>query len=104
MLIKIVAELILAIVLVPNFSPHLLLFFSTLLMIYFIIMSRDRILGRNWDQSLKSFLPAIHSHLYGFYSPPPPPPSKSGLKLVRNVNIVNGNLKSEHSQVYAQKP
>ncbi len=35
---------------------------------------------------------------------PPPPPRKNGLKLVCNVNIVNGNLKSENSQDYAQKP
>ncbi len=34
----------------------------------------------------------------------PPPPCKSGLKLVCNVNIVYGNLKSENSQAYAQKP
>ncbi len=34
----------------------------------------------------------------------PPPQNKSGLKLVFNVNIVNGNLKSENSQDYAQKP
>jgi hypothetical protein len=27
-----------------------------------------------------------------FYFPHPPPPSKSGLKLVCNVNIVYGNL------------
>ncbi len=41
----------------------------------------------------------------GFYSPPPPPPNKSGLKyLVCNVTIVYGNLKSEISQYYAQKP
>jgi hypothetical protein len=41
----------------------------------------------------------------GFYTPPPPPSlSKSGLKLVCNVNIVYGNLKSENSQDYAQKP
>ncbi len=40
----------------------------------------------------------------GFYFPPPPPPSsKSGLKLVCNVNIVYGNLKYEYSQDYAQK-
>ncbi len=39
-----------------------------------------------------------------FYSPPPPPPSKSGLKLVWNVSIVYGNLKSENSQDFAQKP
>jgi hypothetical protein len=36
-----------------------------------------------------------------FYSPPP---CISGLKLVCNVNIVYGNLKSENSQDYAQKP
>jgi hypothetical protein len=32
------------------------------------------------------------------------PPSKDGLKLGCNVNILYGNLKSENSQVYAQKP
>ncbi len=36
--------------------------------------------------------------------PPPLPHSKSGLKLVCNVNIVYGNLQSEDSQNYAQKP
>jgi hypothetical protein len=36
--------------------------------------------------------------LADFTSPPPPPPSKSGLKLVCNVNIVYGNLKSENPQ------
>ncbi len=35
---------------------------------------------------------------------PPPPLEQSGLKLVWNVNIVYGNLKSENSQNYAQKP
>jgi hypothetical protein len=39
----------------------------------------------------------------GFYSPPPPL-SKSGLKLVCNIDIVYGNLKSENSQDNAQKP
>ncbi len=38
----------------------------------------------------------------GFYSVPPL--SKSDLKLVCNVNIVYGNLKSENSEDYAQKP
>jgi hypothetical protein len=33
-----------------------------------------------------------------------PPPLQSGLKLVCNVNIVHGNLKSENSRDYAQKP
>jgi hypothetical protein len=32
------------------------------------------------------------------------PLSKSGLKLVCNVNIVYGNLRSKNSQDYAQKP
>jgi hypothetical protein len=51
---------------------------------------RGRILGRNWDKSLL----AIHSYLVtstNSYCPPPrtpPPSSKSGLKLVCNVNIV----------------
>jgi hypothetical protein len=35
--------------------------------------------------------------------PPPPALSNSGLKLVCNVNIVYGNLKSENSEDYAQK-
>jgi hypothetical protein len=44
------------------------------------------------------FLPCYsQSLLHGFY--PPPPPSKSGLKLVCNVNIVYGNFKSENSQI-----
>ena len=65
----------------------------------FLLVSRGRILGRNWDKSLKSFLPC--------YSQSPlltPPLSKSGLKLVCNVNIVHGNLTSANSQEYAQKP
>jgi hypothetical protein len=44
------------------------------------------------------FLLAIHSHLYKqFY--PHPPLSKSGLKLVCNVNIVYGSLKPDNSYV-----
>ena len=65
------------------------------------LVCRGRILKRNWDKSLKSF--AIHSHLYKRILLPFPL-SKSGLKLVCNVNIVYGNLKSENSQDYAQKP
>ncbi len=39
----------------------------------------------------------------GFYPPPPLPPlSKIGFKLVCNVNIVYGSLKSENSQDYAR--
>ncbi len=34
-----------------------------------------------------------------FCPPPPPPQSKSGSKIVCNVNIVYGNLKSENSQI-----
>jgi hypothetical protein len=51
-------------------------------------LSWGRILGGNWDKSLMSF----------------PHRSKSGLKLVCNVKIVYGNLKSDNSQDYAQKP
>ncbi len=62
---------------------------------------RGRILRRNWDNSFKSFPPCYsQSPLLTDY---PPPPSKSGLKLVSNINIVHGNLKSENSQDYAQK-
>jgi hypothetical protein len=61
---------------------------------------RGRILRRNWDKILKSFPPC--------YSQSPlltdPPPSKCGLKLVCNVSIVYGNLRSENSQDYVQKP
>jgi hypothetical protein len=35
---------------------------------------------------------------------PPPSLSKSGLKLVCNVNIIYGNFKAGYSQDYAQKP
>jgi hypothetical protein len=38
----------------------------------------------------------------GFYSPSPL--SNNGLTLVSNVNIVYGNLLTENSQDYAQKP
>jgi hypothetical protein len=64
---------------------------------------KGRILGRNWDKSLKSF---PHCYSLTDFTPPPPPPTprKSGLKLVCNVNIVYGNLKSENSQDYVQKP
>jgi hypothetical protein len=62
-----------------------------------------------WDvletKVCKSFLLTIHSPplLTIFIPPPPPSSSKSGLKLVCNVNILYGNLKSENSQDYAQK-
>ncbi len=53
-----------------------------------------RTLGRNWNKSLKS-CPPCHSQsplLTDFYYPPPFPHtlSKSGMKLVCNVNIVYG--------------
>jgi hypothetical protein len=50
------------------------------------------------------FLLAIHSQLYQQILLPSPNLEKSGLKLACNVNIVNGNLQSENSQDYAQKP
>ncbi len=69
---------------------------------YFSKLSGGQILGRNWDKSLNfplcySQSPQITDVL------PPSPLSKSGLKLVCDVNIVYGNLKSENSQDYAQK-
>ncbi len=64
--------------------------------------SWGRILGRNWYENLKSFPPCYsQSPLLTDFTPPPP---KNGLKLVCNVNIVYGNLKSENSEDYAQKP
>ncbi len=69
-------------------------------------LTRGRILGCNWDKRLKSFPPCYSESpllMDLFLSPPPLPLSKSGLKLVCIVNIVNGNFKSENSQDYAQK-
>ncbi len=64
-----------------------------------------RLLGRNWEKSLESFPPCeSQSPLLTDFTPPTPFLSKSGFKLVCNVNIVYGNLKSENSQDYAQKP
>jgi hypothetical protein len=61
---------------------------------------RGRILGHNWDRSLKSFPPC--------YSQSPLPTDftlpQSGLKLICNVNKVIANLKSENSKDFAQKP
>ncbi len=61
-----------------------------------------RILRRIRGKSLKSFPPLLvtFTSSYKFYSPL----NKSGLKLVCNVNIVYGNLKSENTQDYAWKP
>ncbi len=55
-----------------------------------------RIIGRNCDNS---FPLAIQSPLLTDFPPPSPPLSKSGLKLVCNVKIVYGNLKSEKSTI-----
>jgi hypothetical protein len=60
--------------------------------------NRGRILGHNWDKSSLLF-----TLLTDFTPPPPLHLRKSGLKLVCNVNIVYGNLKSENSQDYAPK-
>jgi hypothetical protein len=52
---------------------------------------------------LRFFLFVIHSHLYKRILLPPTC-EKVVLKLVCNVNIVYGNLKSENNQDFAQKP
>ncbi len=65
---------------------------------------KGQILGRNPDKSLKSCVPPCYSQsplLRDFTSPPPLPLSKSGLKLVCNVNIAHGHLKYENSRDYA---
>jgi hypothetical protein len=64
------------------------------------------------EKVLRVFLFTVTSQCYSQsplhapnkFTPPPPPLSKSGLKLVCNVNIVDRNLKSENSQDCAQKP
>ncbi len=69
-------------------------------------MARGAFLGRNLDKSLKNFSPCFsESPQQTYFTPPPlpPPPSKSGLKLVCNVSIVQ-NLKSKNSQDYIQTP
>jgi hypothetical protein len=53
---------------------------------------------------LRVFLLAIQQSPLLTDFTPPNSLSKSDLKLVCNVNIVYGNLKSENSQDYAQKP
>jgi hypothetical protein len=67
------------------------------------IQHRDRILGRNWDKSLKR-IPPCYSQSPLLTDFTPLSFGKSGLKLVCNVNIVYGNLKYENTQDYAQKP
>ncbi len=65
-----------------------------------------RILGRNWNKSLKS-IPPCRSQLplqTDFTPLAQPPLRKSGLKLFCNVNIAYGNLRSENFQGYTQKP
>jgi hypothetical protein len=59
-----------------------------------------RILGRNWDKSLKSF-PPRYSQSPLLTDLNPPSPSKGDFKLVCNLSILYGNLKSENSQDYA---
>ncbi len=66
-----------------------------------LVFSWGRVLWRNWDKSQTS-IPHFDSQsllLTDFT-----PPSKSGLKLVCNVNIVYGNIKYENSQDYAETP
>ncbi len=58
-------------------------------------ISRGQILERNWEKVRRVFLLAIQTL---------PPLGKNGLKLICYVNIVYGNLKSDNSQDYAQKP
>ncbi len=93
----------------PEPAPHIACYSHKVCCHSHLALSRGRILGRNWDKSLKSFPPCYctGTSTNGFYPPPPPhppPPSKSGLKLICNVNIVYLNLRSETSQDCAKKP
>jgi hypothetical protein len=56
------------------------------------------------DESFHSFPPWYSQSPLLTDFTPPHPLSKSGLKLVCNVNIVHRNLKFENSPDYAQKP
>ncbi len=64
------------------------------------------ILGRSWDKKSLENFPPCYSPLLTDFTPPPPKKKlrKSGWKLVGNINILYGNLKSENSQAYARKP
>ncbi len=71
--------------------------------LFYLHVYSGRILGRNWGKSLKSFPPCKFTVIStNRFSPSPSPLSKSGLKLVCFVNIVQ--YMSEKSQDYAQKP
>ncbi len=61
--------------------------------------NRGRILGRNWDKSLKTFHPCYSQPPLLIDFTPAPLLSKSGLKLVCIVNNAYGN-----SRDYSQKP
>ncbi len=68
-------------------------------------MKRGRTLGRNWFKSLQSFPPCYSQSPLPTNPPPHPHPlNQRDLKLVCHVNIVYGNLMSENSQYYAQRP
>jgi hypothetical protein len=60
-------------------------------------LNRGRILGRNWDKSVKSF-PPLYSQSHQLT--PPPPPSNSGLKLVCTVMQI---LYTESSSLRTRK-
>jgi hypothetical protein len=80
--------------------PHSFIIFSAL------VLRRNlhqRPNSSTWDKSLQSFHPCYsQSPLQTDFTPPPP--SKCGWKLILNVNIEYGNLKSENSKDYAHKP
>ncbi len=63
-------------------------------MAYKVIVPQKKIMSRSF----------LNSGTLIVITPPLPPLSKRGLTLVCNINIVYGNVKSENSQDYAQKP
>ncbi len=85
-----------------SFFFHIFLFFLLCCPFFihlFNLASRGRILERNHNKSLKNFSPCYsQSPLLTDFTPPPL--IKSILKLVCNVNILYGDLKSENVQKF----
>ncbi len=95
--------LILLILIVPSallFHKDTPVLFSTAILIVSKAIPEAEFLDVIGTKVLNVFFLANHSHLYKRILLPLSPLSKSGLKLVCNINIVYGNLKSEKSQDY----
>jgi hypothetical protein len=82
-----------------NSEKHLLLNGNRFTIAPLPLFMTNFLLSSDAEKSARVFLLAIHIPLYQRILPPSPPPmSINGLKLVCNLNIVYGNLKSENSR------